>query len=85
MKKRSFKKYIPKGRFCLGCPYKRLIKSRANKSNCNLSSICKNKCWSSDTTKCIKEIYACKYIGMQDGERRTGLWDGFKICEEKIK
>lgn len=84
MKKRAMKKYIPKGYFCSKCPYRRYFKTKLNRSNCDLSKICSMKCWTSDTTKCMNEVWICKYLGFIDKSRRTELWDGFKICEEKL-
>lgn len=81
MKKRSMKKWIPRGCYCDGCKYWHHINTiRLNKSNCDVAEGCKEECWSTLENSCRARVIKCDYINYTDKYEETLLCEGIKEC-----
>lgn len=92
MKKRSMKKWIPKGMYCHGdgskkrpyCKWLRYLGTvKRDKSNCKYSKDCNEKCWSTSEASCDNHIYRCDYLKYTDFNQDSLLWDECKECGVK--
>lgn len=82
---------IPRGMYCNNCPYWEYLDTinlHANPPNatflkCEYHNECssRDKCWTDDTTKCMKKVIRCHYLGITDYGEDSLLWDKVKECD----
>ena len=82
--------------YCDGCKWLRYIKTIYLHKNpkklklldvpnvvvekCQHAEECNDECWTSDMTRCHKEVWRCEYLGFTDYEQDSLLLDGCKEC-----
>lgn len=89
MKKRTMKKWIPKGMYCHGsgtkknsyCKWRKYITIiKRDKSNCKHAKTCEDICWTRPDNSCRNVIYRCEYLKYTDFTQESLLWDACKEC-----